>query len=76
MIQVRDDAIDITCSNLIMAGCLLPEERGLYMLRLMKQSDAMLGLSLADSIRIRAKALELSAWMRKDSRVPGDWWEL
>jgi len=47
--RVRDRAIETTCSNLIMAGVLLPSEAGKYMSRLTRMNDIELAQTLLRS---------------------------
>ena len=46
---VRNDIIDETCSNLIVAGLICPKEAGKYMAAITNESDTVLAETLVDS---------------------------
>ena len=48
-LATRDKAIETTCSNLIMAGLLLPPEVATYMSTLHSYNDSQLALALVES---------------------------
>jgi len=56
--KVRDRAIETTCSNLIMAGVLLPSEVGKYMSQLAGVNDIELTQQLVASRLLWNKHLE------------------
>lgn len=47
--QIRDQAIETTCSNLVMAGVLLQQEVPAYMMRLAEMNDCELAEQLVES---------------------------
>ena len=61
MITVRDEAIQITVSNLISAGVLLPEETRHFIADLDALNDINLGLRMVESRHLADLALALSA---------------
>jgi len=64
--KVRDNAIDSIVSNLIMAGLLLPEEVGRYMVQLGWYDDIAIASQLCESRNLWGKSLEIAAQLRKN----------
>ena len=65
--KLRDRAIELICSNLIIAGVLLPNEVAGYMSALHRDYDnAMLGMSLVESSRLLHMSLEMTACRNKN----------
>jgi len=66
MITVRDNVIDIICSNLAQAGILLATEVPVLILSLTSMGNSDLALRLGESLYLLEKSLELKAFLRRN----------
>lgn len=63
-LATRDKAIETTCSNLVMAGLLLPSEVTTYMSTLHSYNDSQLAEALIESRLLLDNYYELNARQR------------